>query len=241
MTYQIKTPMYAGPIEKLLELIEMRELDITRVSLSEVTADFLNYVRTLSQIDPRSLSDFLVVAARLVLIKSKALLPSLPLSEEEEEDIHDLERRLELYRQFKKASKNIESLWKNKSASFGRELFNFTNVRVFYPSENLTQSALSEGIKKLLTTLNRFAEVHQATIKRTIVSLETKIQELVNYFNAEKGTSRFSELAKNREEAIVLFLAVLHLIKDRILHVEQESQFSDIIMKSRPTDQETLL
>ncbi|MDP1688997.1 MAG: segregation/condensation protein A [bacterium] len=231
-TYEIKTQTFAGPIEKLLELIEARQLDITQVSLSEVTADFLNYVRTLSQIDPRSLSDFLVVAARLVLIKSKALLPSLPLSEEDEEDIHDLERRLEIYKQFKKASKNVEMLWGNNKISYGRELFDFSTIKLFYPSDKLTKQSLTEALDRLLTTLNRFTEVHKATITRTIVSLETKMQELVNYFNAEKGTSKFSDMAKNKEEVIVLFLAVLHLIKDRLILVQQNSQFSDIIMKS---------
>lgn len=235
-SYQIKTETYAGPIEKLLELIEARQLDITRVSLSEVTADFLNYVRTLSQIDPRSLADFLVVAARLVLIKSKALLPSLPLSEEDEEDIHDLERRLEIYKQFKKASKNVEKMWGNNNVSFGRELFDFSNIKLFYPTDKLTKQSLTDALDRLLKMLNRFTEVHKATITRTIVSLETKMQELVNFFSAKKGLSKFSDMAKNKEEVIVLFLAVLHLIKDRLLHVEQDSQFSDIIMKSRPQD-----
>lgn len=233
--YELKTKEFSGPIEKLLELIEARELDITRVSLSEVTGDFLQYVRTLTNIEPRTLSDFLVVAARLVLIKSKALLPSLPLSEEEEEDIRDLEQRLLLYKKFKKASNNLLEVWKSDAQRFGRELFNFSNVRVFYPSENLTKEGLLEALKKLLKTLERFTERHTETIARTIISLETKMQELVKFFDAEKNVSRFSDLAKNKGEIILLFLAVLHLIKDRLLWVEQESQFSDIMIKSTPT------
>lgn len=232
-SYQIKTETYAGPIEKLLELIESRELDITRVSLSEVTADFLVYVRSLTQIDPRSLSDFLVVASRLVLIKSKALLPSLPLSEEEEEDIQDLERRLEIYKLFKNASKQVALLWANSSVSYSRELLDFSNVHVFYPSENINQNGLHDALKKLLNNLNKFTEINKVTINKTIVSLESKMEELIKIFNNTTGSSKFSDFAKSRAEAIVIFLAILHLIKDRFLHVEQESQFSDIIMKPR--------
>ncbi len=232
-SYQIKTETYAGPIEKLLELIESRKLDITRVSLSEVTADFLVYVKSLTQIDPRTLSDFLVVAARLVLIKSKALLPTLPLSEEEEEDIHDLERRLEIYKHFKNASKQVVSLWTNSRVSYGRELLDFSDVHVFYPSENINQNALYEALHKLLNNLNKFTEVNRVAIKNTIISLESKMEELIRIFNNTTGQSKFSDFAKNKAEAIVIFLAILHLIKDRFLQVEQESQFSDIIMKPR--------
>lgn len=232
-SYHIKTETFAGPIEKLLELIEARELDITRVSLSEVTADFLSYVRELPQIDPRLLSDFLVVAARLVLIKSKILLPTLPLSEEDEGDIRDLELRLGLYKKFKGASKHVLALWENDAKCFSRELFSFADIRVFYPSKNLTKEALFASVRKLIKALERFTDRHTDIIKRTVVTIETKIQELVNFFNKEKGTSRFSELAKNKEEAITLFLAILHLIKDRLLHVEQKEQFSDIIVRSK--------
>lgn len=231
--YQVKTEIYAGPIEKLLELIEARELDITLVSLSEVTADFLSYVRALPQIDTRLLSDFLVVAARLVLIKSKILLPTLPLSEEDEGDIRDLEIRLELYKQFKGASKHVLTLWENDAKCFSRELFSFSDVRVFYPSTNLTKETLLTATKNLIRVLERFTDRHTDIIKRTVVTIETKIQELINFFNKEKGASRLSELSKNKEETIVLFLAILHLIKDRLLHVEQKEQFSDIIVRSK--------
>ena len=230
--YELKTPQFSGPIEKLLELIEAKELDITRVSLSEVTADFLSYVRMLTDIDSRSLSDFLVVAARLVLIKSKALIPTLPLSEEEEEDIVDRERRLELYKEFKKASKHVELLWRSKAKLYARELFHSGDMRVFYPSKNLSLPALQSSLQNLLRILEKFAERHTETIKRTVVTLEHKMEELVKMLQGSQKSSKLSELAKNKEEVIVLFLAILHLIKDRLIDVQQKSQFDDIMIKS---------
>ena len=88
--YQLNIQQFFGPIEKLLELIEEKKMEITDLNLAEVTADFLNYLKTLVNVDSRVLADFVVVASRLLLIKSKALLPSLELTEEEEQDISDL-------------------------------------------------------------------------------------------------------------------------------------------------------
>ncbi len=241
--YQLKTSQFSGPIEKLLELIEKRELDITRVSLSEVTADFLEYLRSLQEVPPSVLADFIVVASRLVLIKSKALLPSLELSEEEEEDIQDLEKRLQLYREFKQAGKKIEVLFKSGKHSWSRELFSsylpsvaqdgrwMGGIKVFYPGTKLRVEMLTKSLDAMLKALQMFTEKQKGVIKKTIVSIEQKMQELLNFF-ASKNHSKFSEMAKNKDEAIVLFLAILHLIKDRMIDIEQESNFSDIIVKS---------
>src|SRR5262245_8487868 len=95
MDYALRLQQYEGPLEKLLELIEERKLDVNEISLAEVTDDFLKYLEQLPAVAPALLADFLTIGSRLVLIKSKSLLPELPLSAEEESDIKDLERRLE--------------------------------------------------------------------------------------------------------------------------------------------------
>ena len=99
MPYELSLEYYKGPLDKLLELVEEKKLEITQISLAEVTADFLNYLKTLdeSRANHSLIADFLVVASKLVLIKSKMLLPSLPLDEEEESDIRNLEERLKLF------------------------------------------------------------------------------------------------------------------------------------------------
>src|SRR3989344_3177572 len=114
--YELKLDTFQGPLEKLLELIESKELEITRLNLAEVTADFLAYVRSLEEIDSRVLADFITVAARLILIKSHALLPQLALTEEEEEDIADLERRLKLYKEFRVVERAIANSWDKRIA-----------------------------------------------------------------------------------------------------------------------------
>ena len=89
MRYEVKQDKFSGPLEKLLELIEAKELEITLINLAQVTGDFLEYLKALDEKSkhPSVLADFIVVASRLLLIKSKAILPSLALTEEEETDI----------------------------------------------------------------------------------------------------------------------------------------------------------
>ena len=90
MNYEFKTEQFSGPIEKLLELIEEKKMEITELNLADVTADFLKYLEKLESVESRLLADFIVVASKLLLIKSKAILPGLPITEEEEKDIKDL-------------------------------------------------------------------------------------------------------------------------------------------------------
>jgi len=93
-TYQIKTDAFEGPFHLLLSLIEERKFFINDLSLAQVTEDYLNYVNKLEKQDPSEISSFIVVAATLILIKSKSLLPNLNLTAEEEGDIRNLEDRL---------------------------------------------------------------------------------------------------------------------------------------------------
>ena len=98
---QTKVKQFEGPLDLLLSLIEQRQLDITTIALAEVTEQFIQYIKQLEHIDPTSLADYLSIAAKLLVIKSKAILPTLELEPEEEDAGFDLEARLILYKQFK--------------------------------------------------------------------------------------------------------------------------------------------
>ena len=184
-------------------------------------------------VEPRILGDFLVVAARLVLIKSKALLPSFELTGEEETEIKDLEARLKIYKEFRQASQLLEKIWGQGRQSFARELLmNSDQAKLFYPSKNLTKDNLAIAANKLLSSLKSLLPEATVSVKRTIVTLENKIGELVERLKTAVQQS-FKEISsgKNKQEIIVSFLAILHLLKDRLINVEQSGQFSDIILK----------
>jgi len=227
--YQVKLDKFSGPLEKLLELIEARELEITLVNLATVTGDFLSYLKSLDEQTkhPSVLADFVVIASRLLLIKSKAILPSLELTEEEETDIRDLESRLKIYKEFKAASANLDLLWKKKNSAYGRELFS-SLPPVFYPSQNLNLEALEKYLSKLIQEIKKLIP-EQQSVRRIVITIESKVKELLDRFKGQANQS-FKSLSQDKPkiEIIMLFLAILHLLRDRVVQAQQDGQFSDI-------------
>lgn len=224
--YELKLAEFSGPIEKLLELIEERKLEINRVSLAEVTADFLKYIETLEEISPRILADFISEAAKLILIKSHTLLPELKLEEREEQEIADLENRVKFYQEFRQAENNLKKLWRRKIA-FGRPYL--ANLPPgFYLSEEVKPADLLHEIERISVELLALSpEVKREEIK--LVTLEEKLSELMERLDRAVGVS-FNSVAKGKErsEIIVLFLALLHLLKEAVVKVEQEKLFAEI-------------
>ncbi|MDP3947211.1 MAG: segregation/condensation protein A [bacterium] len=227
--YELKLEQFTGPMDKLLELIEEQKLEITEISLAKVTADFLAYTKTLLNVERGILADFLVVAAKLLLIKSKALLPNIELTLEEKGDIRDLEGRLQLYKEFKAGASELEKLWAKRTPIYSRPLF-MNRPAVFYPPADLTISWIVKALDQLARTLKE-AMPEAQSIRRAIITLEEKIAELGRRITAGMSES-FKNIAGNRsrEEIIVLFLALLHLAKDRLLRIDQHDHFADIII-----------
>lgn len=248
--YEVKIDQFSGPLEKLLELIEERRMEITAVNLAEITNDFLEYLQTLAEgnAHPSVISDFIVIASKLLLIKSKALLPSLELTEEEERDVQDLELRLKIYKEFsargesstgeKNAASNIKELWEDQRSCFSRELF--SNLPpIFYPPAKLKISDMSNSILNIITELQALIP-EQKNVKKAVMNVKEKMEELLSRFKTKIENS-FKEISesKSKLEIIILFLAVLHLIRDRLITSTQNEQFSDIIIKQKQGSAET--
>jgi segregation and condensation protein A len=238
--YQVKTQQFSGPLEKLLELIESKKLDITGISLAAVTADFIAYVEELKQkagqesdfsFSSRALAEFLVMAAHLVLIKSKELLPDFSFTQEEQEQVEDLERRLKLYSTLKPLFVTIRSAWQEAPILYGRELF-ATRMPIFYPPASLKVEDLHTALGSLLQSLGSLARETEH-IERNLISLEEKITELSQQII--KGIAQFSRVTQNRPkgELIVLFLALLHLLREQTVIVKQDRLFGEIEMEQR--------
>ena len=221
------------PLDLLLQLTEDQKLDITRVSLAKIADEYLQYIADAQNIALSHLADFLTVASRLILIKSKALLPLLEFTEEEEEEIKDLEYQLAEYKRFKDASKKITALFDKEARSFSREGFSGMGV-VFYPPENITGSDLARMFAKILGEIE-VAEKLEEEMMMEVITLEEKIEHLRVTLRERVQTS-FAELvadATDKIEVVVSFLAMLEMVKQRIIHVEQEGLFSEIKMKHK--------
>lgn len=229
---QIKLQQFEGPLDLLLKLIEQQELDITKISLAQVTEQFLAFVKRLEQIDATELADYLTIAAKLLVIKSKAILPSLEVETlEEEEPGEDLTEKLLRYKQFKEAAKYFKSL-------DDRNLQSFTRVRVFserihfFPDPAVTADALRNSIASVVNALKELDNLPKAKIREAI-SIQEKIGVLQMQLSSQIET-KMSDLisgAKNKEEVIITFLALLELIKQRMFTVDQDSLFTDITIK----------
>lgn len=222
---------FEGPLDLLLSLIEEQRLDITKVAIAQVTEQFLQYVRQLESIDPTVISDYLSIAAKLLVIKSKAILPSLEIESEEEDAGKDLETRLLLYKQYKEAAKALKAIETRGAQSFTRTLV-FNDRVNFFPDPEITTDALYQSILRVVQSLKELDNLPKAKIKEAI-SIQEKIDHLQVLLSSQIETklSSIVATAKNKSEVVVTFLALLELIKQKILTVDQEALFTDITIK----------
>lgn len=231
MSYQFKLEKFEGPLELLLELIEKEKLSITEFSLAHVTDEYLEHIRNNEGICLDHLSDFLSVAAKLILIKSRALLPMLKLSDEEEEEIKDLTYQLEEYKKFKEVSQKIGKLAKLGNICYSKSGYQGIKA-VFYPPENFNLFDFKKHFLNVLAEIP-VIEVLQEEVVSEVMTLEDKISDLESIIRQKVETS-FSELvsqATDKVEVIVSFLAMLEMVKQRIVDVKQEELFCEIRLK----------
>lgn len=229
---KISVENFEGPLDLLLDLIESEKLDVNRVSLAEVTNQFLEKMRELNDLTPQEIAEFLAVAARLILIKSQRLLPNFTLSKEEEEGIISMEEQLREYQKFREKGQLFRKLWTEGPKSFEREGFIGWSVS-FFPPEKFSVLHLNGFIGNVMKNLPVFDKVGQEAVAK-VVSLEAKIIELKNRIQKSITTS-FKEAMKGakKSDVIVSFLAMLELIKQKIVSVEQKNHFQDIIISKR--------
>lgn len=231
--YTYKTNSFEGPLDLLLSLIEKHELDITQVNLSQVTAEYLSHVQDMQQLAPAYAADFLVVAAKLILIKSKALLPTLELSEEEEEGVVDLEARLKEYRKFKEAGKTFADMLARGQVMFEREGERM-GQDLFLPPAQVTLTQLAELFATVLGDVPHDLLLPEENIEDTVT-----IGEKMDFIHRaiEKSMSvDFSKVhldARGKTDVIVSFLAMLELVKQRVIDVEQSGLFANITITKR--------
>jgi segregation and condensation protein A len=229
-------PVFEGPLDLLLHLIEREELDITRVSLAQVTDQYLEYISRLEEREVSNLVDFLIVASKLLLIKSRLLLPAPPVTADEEEDVgDDLVRQLIEYRKFKKlaallAQRNQENL--HAYVRVGTTVISGSNKTL--DMNDVTLDALVEAVRQALDIAPEGSNVSQVVPPIT-VSVHDKIR-LITTRLERRGETTFQEVitgARSRLEVIVTFLAMLELIRTARLSVQQEGLFGRIVMRYR--------
>lgn len=222
---------FEGPLDLLLTLIERRQLHIGEIALSKVTDDFIGYVKSFADFPIAESAQFAYVASTLLLIKSKALLPQLSLTREEEESMEGLEQRLKLLQRFRALSRHV------------RERFDATPLYlplerrvepVFAPPSGLSASALQSAIRSVLAAIPK-AEMLAKVAVQKVISLEEMIESLKNRITSALRMS-FGEFSKThkaeRVTIIVGFLAMLELVKQGLIAATQERVHGEIVMET---------
>jgi segregation and condensation protein A len=224
--FSVKLEQFEGPLHLLLELIESEKLDISQLSLANVTDAYVRHLQEHPDIPPEELADFLVVASKLLFIKSKLLLPFLyPAAEEE---AGDLEGQLKIYKEYLDASKIIEKM-------IGKRRFLFVHEKLpkieigFAPPEGFGADRMAEMFRAVIARIEPVVKVPKAIIEKA-VSINEKIKHLQSMLAKAEKLSFKSILmsAESRTEIIVSFLALLELVKQRSVGVDQGKLFDDI-------------
>ena len=228
--YQVKLEKFEGPLDMFLQLIEQADLDITEVSIAKVVEQFMIYLEQVEEKNPEELADFLVVAAKLLLIKSRALLPNLSLGDED--DGLNLESQLKIYKKYYDASKIIEKILAEKKVLFTREKIPVDVEVIFNPPESLTGEKLQKIFLEILKEIEPIIRLPKKSMLRAI-SIKEKIENIRNRIFSALSLN-FKDLvaeSKNRTDVIITFLGVLELVKQRVVIVKQDSMFEEIIIE----------
>jgi segregation and condensation protein A len=255
ISYKVKAGEFEGPLEVLLGLIEKRKLFINEISLAEITDDYIRYIQNISNKKIEHYASFIAVAATLILIKSRSLLPNLTLTTEEETQIDDLEARLRLYKVIQDVGQDIQKIY-GKQIIFPK-LQKKNETRVFSPDKQITKDLMKELGLSVISAIpeprkEKLREVEIVKVK----SLKEMIDDLTDRVMQNFEKTNFKDLFKNqtfaskkeeRVTVIVSFLAVLELVRSGIMEAFQDDDGEINIEKQekredleKETEEETL-
>lgn len=233
--YRVHLAVFQGPLGLLLHLIEREELDVTRVSLARVTGQYMEYLAALEKLQVDDLADFIVVAARLLLIKSQALLPRppAPVLEAEEDSGDALLRQLLLYKQFKQAAQRLQERQDRRS---------YVRLAPLPRLETRIEHLEAVSLDELLAAARHAMQTRPPdplvddVVAPFDLTIDDQIQ-LISHTLARQARISFNQLltdAYSRQEVSVTFLAVLEMIKQHKIRARQERMFGEIVILPAP-------
>jgi segregation and condensation protein A len=242
VTYKLES--FEGPLDLLLHLIDKTEVDIYNIPIKAITDQYMAYLSDMQEMELDITSEFLVMAATLLLIKSKMLLPKPPIIELDSDDYEEgedpraeLVRQLLEYRKFKGIADHLRDKELERSLIYTREPVDLTPylpVVQENPVKGIYITDLMAAFQKVLRRLVARSVVTR--IKRDEISVKDRIQELVHLLQLRSGKLLFSKLFDDeitREGIVVTFLAMLELMKMKVIVCYQHRLFDDIVIQAR--------
>jgi segregation and condensation protein A len=227
MEFTVKLERYEGPYTKLLELIEQKKLSITEISLVSVADDYIAYIKAIDQKNLVDISQFIVVASTLMLMKAKSLLPGVNYTEEEEKQVHDLEKKLELYKLLTEAVKELRTVYQ-KTPLHGRDHSSYKGDPIFVPDMKVTTTLLQSIAELTLAAFIIPKQLVKVAVEQAL-RIENVIEKLVERVNKMQSVTlgSLAEGAQTFEEKkkllIVNFIALLELLRSGTIQATQEN------------------
>jgi segregation and condensation protein A len=249
MSFLVRTPIFEGPIAVLYEMIDNRKLSISEFSLVSITDDFLNFVRSLDKEEKQEVAHFIAVAAVLIFLKSKSLLPENTLVEEEDRSADILENQLKAYGLIKSVQKDLRDIFGKSPLVFAKTLKPKSEI-TFLPDVQMNTGNFAEYLSVRIKELE--PEVKQ--LKEVKVDKKIKIEDALNHVRIvikKLRSINFSKIAQidgigderlreqSKKTVVILFLSLLELVKMGEIDVVQEDTFGDMLILDTNYDDRT--
>lgn len=245
MQYNVKIEAFEGPLDLLLHLINRLEIDIYDIPVAKITEQYLMYIHAMKEVQLDVASEYLVMAATLLAIKSKMLLPKHEEElddefefEQEEDPRNELVERLIEYKKFKEAASDLKSLEEERGLMYTKPPSDLTEYAKDLRNENtdldISLYDMLGAFQKLLRR-KKLQKPMSTKIARQEISIEKRMDEIIGFLKKSGTRKSFNDLFpdSDREHIVVTFLAILELIKRKEIDVQQEHNFADIYMTAR--------
>lgn len=232
MEFTLKLERYEGPYTKLLELIEQKKLSITEISLVSVADDYIAFIKSIDQKNLVDISQFIVVASTLMLMKAKSLLPGVVYTEEEEKQVHDLEHKLELYAMLAAASSGLRSCYM-KNPLHTREHIVYRGGAVFVPDTRVDGIMLQSIALLTLASFVTPKQLVKVAVEQAL-RIENVIEKLLDRVRTMQSVTLQSlasgaETIQERKRLLIVnFIAMLELLRSGSINVQQHADGGDI-------------
>lgn len=250
MAYKVKIDIFEGPFDLLVYLIENAEMSIYDIQVSEITKQYLSYMEKMQDADVTIATEFMVLAAALIEIKSKMLLPrSVPIDEGvvEEDPRTELVEKILEYKKFRAAAQILETCEAKKLQCFEKpkeDLEQYTNAPDEYLSLDIKQFVAAFNL--FLRKKQKIEEVtkHYTRVERQKQSIEMKIESIIGFFK-KHGLRKmfFKELISDKRDkydVVLTFTSMLQMVREQVIRVEQQSTFGDMQIEMVPPGEEAV-
>lgn len=237
-SYHVQIDGFEGPLDLLLHLIKQYEIDIYHIPVAQITIQYMEYIDTMQKLDLDIASEYLVMAATLLAIKSEMLLPNQEMDGEDDFEEGDpreeLVARLIEYRKYKEAAEQLKEIEGEDKESFTRSPEMMKEFEETKPPVKENAGSIYDMLNAMQDVFNRkkWNRPMTTTIEKTEIPIEQRMEEVLGVIEMSEAGTPFDQLFpyQSKSHMIVTFMAMLELMKQRLIYCEQEKTFDQLIL-----------